>query len=83
MSKVTVPRGVCPHSSRTGSAAVSDSFSGLYKATFDNVAAYLEKKEERLQQQRRKKRRPNPAPGPGGPARRATSGDAAARSCSS
>lgn len=79
-SRVTVPRGVCPRSSRTGSAADSDGFSGLYKATFDNVAAYLEKKEERLQQQLHKKRRHNPAPGPGGEARRVTSGDAAAQS---
>nr|KAF6476884.1 WD repeat domain 4 [Rousettus aegyptiacus] len=63
-----------------GSAADSDGFSGLYKATFDNVAAYLEKKEERLQQQLHKKRRHNPAPGPGGETRRVTSGDAAAQS---
>lgn len=82
-SKVTVPRGVCPRSPRTGSAGVGDGFSGLYKATFDNVAAYLERKEERLQQQLHKKRRQNPAPGPGGQARRVTSGDTAARSCSS
>ncbi|XP_039713819.1 tRNA (guanine-N(7)-)-methyltransferase non-catalytic subunit WDR4 isoform X2 [Pteropus medius] len=64
-----------------GSAGVGDGFSGLYKATFDNVAAYLEKKEERLQQQLHKKRRQNPAPEPGGQATRVTSGDAAARSC--
>ncbi|XP_054021722.1 tRNA (guanine-N(7)-)-methyltransferase non-catalytic subunit WDR4 [Dryobates pubescens] len=30
-------------------------YSSLYKASFDNMAAYLEKKEERLQQQKKKK----------------------------
>ncbi|KFO85601.1 tRNA (guanine-N(7)-)-methyltransferase non-catalytic subunit WDR4, partial [Buceros rhinoceros silvestris] len=30
-------------------------YSGLYKASFDNVSAYLQKKEERLQQQKKKR----------------------------
>ncbi|XP_028360451.1 tRNA (guanine-N(7)-)-methyltransferase non-catalytic subunit WDR4 [Phyllostomus discolor] len=59
-----------------GSAGVNNGFSGLYKATFDNMATYLEKKEERLQQQLRKKRHKNPPPGPNRQTKRAKSGEA-------
>lgn len=64
-------------SSRTGSASgVNDGFSSLYKATFDNMATYLQKKEERLQQQLRKKRHKNLPPGPNRQTKRAKSGEA-------
>ncbi|XP_024415688.1 tRNA (guanine-N(7)-)-methyltransferase non-catalytic subunit WDR4 isoform X2 [Desmodus rotundus] len=59
-----------------GSAGVNDGFSGLYKATFDNMATYLKKKEERLQQQLRKKRHKNPPPGPNGQTKKVKSGEA-------
>ncbi|XP_075398380.1 tRNA (guanine-N(7)-)-methyltransferase non-catalytic subunit WDR4 isoform X2 [Tenrec ecaudatus] len=50
-----------------GSAGVGDSFSSLYKATFDNMTSYLKKKEERLQQQLKKRQRwKSPQPGPNG-----------------
>lgn len=51
-------------------------FSGLYKATFDNVTAYLRKKEERLQKRR------NPPPGPNGQAKKMKPEEASLR-CSS
>uniref|UniRef100_A0A452Q920 WD repeat domain 4 n=2 Tax=Ursus TaxID=9639 RepID=A0A452Q920_URSAM len=60
-----------------GAAGGDVGFSGLYKATFDNVTAYLRKKEERLQ-----KRRQNPPPGPNGQAKKMKSGEASLR-CSS
>lgn len=56
-------------------AGVDVGFSGLYKATFDNVTAYLRKKEERLQ-----KRRQNPPPGPNGQAKKMKPGEASVRS---
>ncbi|XP_045708396.1 tRNA (guanine-N(7)-)-methyltransferase non-catalytic subunit WDR4 isoform X3 [Phyllostomus hastatus] len=59
-----------------GSAGVNDGFSSLYKATFDNMATYLQKKQERLQQQLRKKRHKNPPPGPNRQTKRAKSGEA-------
>uniref|UniRef100_A0A4X2MAB1 WD repeat domain 4 n=1 Tax=Vombatus ursinus TaxID=29139 RepID=A0A4X2MAB1_VOMUR len=44
-----------------GSPGMDDSFSSLYKTTFDNMTNYLKKKEERVQQQlEKKKRRKNP-----------------------
>ncbi|XP_004697366.1 tRNA (guanine-N(7)-)-methyltransferase non-catalytic subunit WDR4 isoform X2 [Echinops telfairi] len=50
-----------------GSAGAGDSFSSLYKATFDNMTSYLQRKEERLQQQLRKRQRwESPQPGPNG-----------------
>uniref|UniRef100_A0A8C0L518 WD repeat domain 4 n=1 Tax=Canis lupus dingo TaxID=286419 RepID=A0A8C0L518_CANLU len=58
-----------------GMAGVDVGFSGLYKATFDNVTAYLRKKEERLQ-----KRRQNPPPGPNGQAKKMKPGEASVRS---
>uniref|UniRef100_A0A673TAA3 Uncharacterized protein n=1 Tax=Suricata suricatta TaxID=37032 RepID=A0A673TAA3_SURSU len=42
-----------------GAAAADVGFSGLYKATFDNMSAYLKKKEQRLQKRRQP---PGPAP---------------------
>ncbi|XP_019288227.2 tRNA (guanine-N(7)-)-methyltransferase non-catalytic subunit WDR4 isoform X1 [Panthera pardus] len=57
-----------------GVAGVDVGFSGLYKATFDNVTAYLRKKEERLQ-----KRRQNPAAGPNGQAKKMKPGEASLR----
>ncbi|XP_047575249.1 tRNA (guanine-N(7)-)-methyltransferase non-catalytic subunit WDR4 isoform X1 [Lutra lutra] len=60
-----------------GLAGVDAGFSGLYKATFDNVTAYLRKKEERLQ-----KRRQNPPPGPNGQAKKMKPEEASLR-CSS
>lgn len=74
---VPVPPGFSSHSSRAGAAGGDVGFSGLYKATFDNVTAYLRKKEERLQ-----KRRQNPPPGPNGQAKKMKSGEASLR-CSS
>ncbi|XP_053421650.1 tRNA (guanine-N(7)-)-methyltransferase non-catalytic subunit WDR4 isoform X2 [Nycticebus coucang] len=59
-----------------GCARAGASFSSLYKATFDNMASYLQKKEER-QQQQREKRRQSPLPGPSGQAKRARPGRAA------
>uniref|UniRef100_A0A8C9A762 WD repeat domain 4 n=1 Tax=Prolemur simus TaxID=1328070 RepID=A0A8C9A762_PROSS len=55
-----------------GCAGADASFSGLYKATFDNMASYLQKKEERLQQQREKRQRRQspPQPGPSGQTKR-------------
>ncbi|XP_042543231.1 tRNA (guanine-N(7)-)-methyltransferase non-catalytic subunit WDR4 isoform X1 [Dipodomys spectabilis] len=47
-----------------GSVSAEDSFRSLYKATFDNMASYLRKKGERLQQQRGRKRPQSPPPGP-------------------
>ncbi|XP_054432268.1 tRNA (guanine-N(7)-)-methyltransferase non-catalytic subunit WDR4 isoform X2 [Pteronotus mesoamericanus] len=58
-----------------GSAGVNDGFSSLYKATFDNMATYLKKKEERLQQQLQKKRHKSPPPGPNGQAKKVKSGE--------
>lgn len=58
----------------TGSAGADGGFSGLYKAAFDNVTSYLEKKEERLR--RRQKRRGDPPPGPNGQTKRVRSGPA-------
>jgi len=60
-----------------GAAGVDVGFSGLYKATFDNVTAYLRKKEERLQ-----KRQQNLPPGPNGQAKKMKPGEASLR-CSS
>lgn len=57
-----------------GMGGVDVGFSGLYKATFDNVTAYLRKKEERLQ-----KRRQNPPPGPNGQAKKMKPGEASVR----
>ncbi|XP_058517567.1 tRNA (guanine-N(7)-)-methyltransferase non-catalytic subunit WDR4 isoform X3 [Ochotona princeps] len=45
-----------------GSTGADEGFRGLYKATFDNMAAYLKRKEERLQQRRRSP--PHGTPGP-------------------
>ncbi|XP_007945462.1 tRNA (guanine-N(7)-)-methyltransferase non-catalytic subunit WDR4 [Orycteropus afer afer] len=60
-----------------GSAGVGDSFSSLYKATFDNMTTYLKKKEERLQQQLQKRqRRKSPQPGPNGHTKKLKSGEA-------
>ncbi|XP_045858560.1 tRNA (guanine-N(7)-)-methyltransferase non-catalytic subunit WDR4 [Meles meles] len=59
-----------------GVAGVDVGFSGLYKATFDNVTAYLRKKEERLQKRR------NPPPGPNGQAKKMKPEEASLR-CSS
>uniref|UniRef100_A0A8C9M3G6 WD repeat domain 4 n=1 Tax=Panthera tigris altaica TaxID=74533 RepID=A0A8C9M3G6_PANTA len=67
LASVSVP-------SCTGVAGVDVGFSGLYKATFDNVTAYLRKKEERLQ-----KRRQNPAAGPNGQAKKMKPGEASLR----
>ncbi|XP_022371821.1 tRNA (guanine-N(7)-)-methyltransferase non-catalytic subunit WDR4 isoform X2 [Enhydra lutris kenyoni] len=61
-----------------GLAGVDAGFSGLYKATFDNVTAYLRKKEERLQ----KRRQQNPPPGPNGQAKKMKPEEASLR-CSS
>lgn len=72
-----IPPTVCSRSSGTGVAGVDVGFSGLYKATFDNVTAYLRKKEERLQ-----KRRQNPPPGPNGQAKKMKPEEASLR-CSS
>ncbi|KAK2509228.1 hypothetical protein MC885_009196 [Smutsia gigantea] len=41
-------------------AGADDGFSGLYKASFDNVTPYLQRKEQRLTQQRRKSPPPRP-----------------------
>lgn len=57
-----------------GSAGMTDGFSSLYKATFDNMSTYLKKKEERLQQQLEKKRRKDPPPGPNGQTKKMKSG---------
>ncbi|NXG50036.1 WDR4 methyltransferase, partial [Psilopogon haemacephalus] len=38
-----------------GFVGAESHYSSLYKASFDNMAAYLQKKEERLQQQKKKK----------------------------
>ncbi|XP_003419034.2 tRNA (guanine-N(7)-)-methyltransferase non-catalytic subunit WDR4 isoform X1 [Loxodonta africana] len=60
-----------------GSTGVGDSFSGLYKATFDNMTTYLKKKEERLQQQLEKRqRRKSPQPGPNGHTKKLKLGEA-------
>ncbi|XP_053861017.1 tRNA (guanine-N(7)-)-methyltransferase non-catalytic subunit WDR4 isoform X2 [Malaclemys terrapin pileata] len=40
-----------------GSVGTESCYSSLYKASFDNMAIYLQKKEERLQQQQKKKRK--------------------------
>ncbi|XP_006137932.2 tRNA (guanine-N(7)-)-methyltransferase non-catalytic subunit WDR4 [Pelodiscus sinensis] len=40
-----------------GSVGTESCYSSLYKASFDNMAVYLQKKEERLQQQQKKKRK--------------------------
>nr|XP_048721675.1 tRNA (guanine-N(7)-)-methyltransferase non-catalytic subunit WDR4 isoform X2 [Caretta caretta] len=40
-----------------GSIGTEGCYSSLYKASFDNMAIYLQKKEERLQQQQKKKRK--------------------------
>ncbi|XP_062948553.1 tRNA (guanine-N(7)-)-methyltransferase non-catalytic subunit WDR4 [Cynocephalus volans] len=54
-----------------GSAGTDGNFSSLYKATFDNMASYLKKKEERVQHQlERKRQQKSPPPGPNGPAKR-------------
>lgn len=53
---------------------MTDGFSSLYKATFDNMSTYLKKKEERLQQQLEKKRRKDPPPGPNGQTKKMKSG---------
>ncbi|KAM6224525.1 tRNA (guanine-N(7)-)-methyltransferase non-catalytic subunit WDR4 [Rhynchocyon petersi] len=60
-----------------GSAGVGDSFSSLYKTTFDNMTTYLKKKEERLQQQLKKRqRRKSPQPGPNGHTKKLKAGEA-------
>lgn len=69
------PTWFCSCCSLAGMAGVDVGFSGLYKATFDNVTAYLRKKEERLQ-----KRRQNPPPGPNGQAKKMKPGEASVRS---
>ncbi|NWR62035.1 WDR4 methyltransferase, partial [Bucorvus abyssinicus] len=38
-----------------GFVGAESHYSGLYKASFDNMSAYLQKKEERLQQQKKKR----------------------------
>ncbi|XP_040842598.1 tRNA (guanine-N(7)-)-methyltransferase non-catalytic subunit WDR4 isoform X2 [Ochotona curzoniae] len=48
-----------------GSTGADEGFRGLYKATFDNMAAYLKRKEERLQRRRR-----SPPPGAPGPTKK-------------
>ncbi|KAM9254407.1 tRNA (guanine-N(7)-)-methyltransferase non-catalytic subunit WDR4 isoform 1-T1 [Dugong dugon] len=59
-----------------GSTGVGDSFNSLYKASFDNMATYLHKKEERLQQQLEKRQqRESSQPGPNGHAKKLKSGD--------
>lgn len=55
-----LPTGTCFCLSHTGCAGTDDGFSGLYKASFDNMTPYLQRKEQRLTQQRRK----SPPPGP-------------------
>nr|XP_012634577.1 tRNA (guanine-N(7)-)-methyltransferase non-catalytic subunit WDR4 isoform X1 [Microcebus murinus] len=61
-----------------GCAGADAGFSGLYKATFDNMTSYLQKKEERLQQQREKRqRRQSPPPGPNGQTKGTRPGPAA------
>lgn len=54
-----------------------DGFRSLYKATFDNMASYLKKKEERLQQrlerQQRQRSPPSDLPGQAKRAREALS----------
>ncbi|XP_038616056.1 tRNA (guanine-N(7)-)-methyltransferase non-catalytic subunit WDR4 [Tachyglossus aculeatus] len=60
-----------------GYAELEGSFKNLYKATFDNMATYLKKKEERLQQQlERKKTKRNPHPGANGQTKKMKTGDA-------
>uniref|UniRef100_A0A6I8PFU7 WD repeat domain 4 n=1 Tax=Ornithorhynchus anatinus TaxID=9258 RepID=A0A6I8PFU7_ORNAN len=60
-----------------GSAEMEGGFKNLYKATFDNMATYLKRKEERLQQQlERKKTKRNPHPGANGQAKKMKTGDA-------
>lgn len=39
-----------------GSVGTESCYSSLYKASFDNMAIYLQKKEERLQQQKKKRK---------------------------
>lgn len=43
---------LCP---TTGSVGAGSCYSHLYKASFDNMDEYLQRKEERLQQQKKKK----------------------------
>lgn len=38
-----------------GFVGVERHYDSLYKASFDNMAAYLQRKEERLQQQKKKR----------------------------
>lgn len=40
----------------SGFVGAESHYSSLYKASFDNMAAYLQKTEERLQQQKKKKK---------------------------
>ncbi|XP_020008141.1 tRNA (guanine-N(7)-)-methyltransferase non-catalytic subunit WDR4 isoform X1 [Castor canadensis] len=60
-----------------GSVGAEDGFRSLYKATFDNMASYLKKKEERLQQrlerQQRQRSPPSDLPGQAKRAREALS----------
>lgn len=44
---------LCP---TTGFVGAESYYSHLYKASFDNMDEYLQRKEERLQQQKKKKR---------------------------
>ncbi|KAM5281201.1 tRNA (guanine-N(7)-)-methyltransferase non-catalytic subunit WDR4 [Ctenodactylus gundi] len=45
-----------------GPAAVDGGFHGLYKAAFDNMSSYLQRKQERLQQRRAPKQQPRGTP---------------------
>lgn len=47
-----------PILSSTGSVGKESCYQNLYKASFDNMAVYLQKKEERLQQRKSKRKDP-------------------------
>ncbi|XP_007451187.1 PREDICTED: tRNA (guanine-N(7)-)-methyltransferase non-catalytic subunit WDR4 [Lipotes vexillifer] len=65
-----------------GSAGTDGGFSSLYKATCDNMAPYLKKKEERLQQQLERKRHRRPPRGSNGQSKKMKA-ERAPRGCSS
>ncbi|XP_076975115.1 tRNA (guanine-N(7)-)-methyltransferase non-catalytic subunit WDR4 isoform X3 [Tamandua tetradactyla] len=77
VSESDVLQKVCGHlrgnwAMLEGAVGMDNGFSGLYKAAFDNVATYLRRKEERLQQQHEKRRR-SPQPGPNGQTKKSQS----------
>ncbi|XP_076975114.1 tRNA (guanine-N(7)-)-methyltransferase non-catalytic subunit WDR4 isoform X2 [Tamandua tetradactyla] len=79
VSESDVLQKVCGHlrgnwAMLEGAVGMDNGFSGLYKAAFDNVATYLRRKEERLQQQHEKRRR-SPQPGPNGQTKKVKSGE--------